>query len=605
MYLLRGRFRRILAFLGLLTVVQITLFLSWRKNSSLFTKYFNKDNAQEYEIHILEDGNVTAYSHVVQEVVQRIGTFWSTSNHGLPPPIVFNPIDTSDVTTCERATPSGIVRRPDIYAYPSLPADFPSPAFGGHDVIGTNGSICFTSTSRYGAYGINDEQVEWPGVRWGELQQKCFERNKQRYADSGDAAGKKTRQAIVLRGHQRFKWRKNDFLYTRSLIAELSLASGGEYEVILMIQLNGDAHANLTTADFNNDTIVEELKQQYVPEEFRDLAVFFNTNVLKDLYPETKQWNYVMQAYQPVQWLALSRPQFSHFWTVEQDFRYTGHNYEFFHSIAEWARKQPRENIWERSSQFYIPAVHKTWQNFVEVIKQNTPSAKAILGPKPPPKTSKYPGFQPTIPLPSPIPQDWGVGEEADVISLSPIWDLADSGWIYEKYKHNFPADTPLRVSPPSCDRFSRRVLTLTHEDQVAHGTWVPGEATNPTTALYHGLKAVYAPHPLYFDEKIDHKALYSVFNGAEAGKKFDTTKAHKGLLLKPEWKKRWLRFTFSWNNQLAEELYTWFVRHERTSDEGGDEKTKEKRSDRPSGEAPHDREPCFPSMALHPVKHV
>ena len=60
-----------MAFLGLLTVVQITLFLSWRKNSSLFTKYFNKDNAQEYEIHILEDGNVTAYSHVVQEVVQR------------------------------------------------------------------------------------------------------------------------------------------------------------------------------------------------------------------------------------------------------------------------------------------------------------------------------------------------------------------------------------------------------------------------------------------------------------------------------------------------------------------------------------------------------
>ena len=534
----------------------------------------------------------------------RIGTFWSTSNHGLPPPIVFDPVNTFDVNLCDRASPRGITRRPEIYAYPSLPADFPAPAFGSHEIIGTNGSICFTSTSRYGAYGINDEQVEWPEVRWGDLQQKCVERNKQRYASSGETGGKKTRQAVVLRGHQKFKWRKNDFMYTRSLIAELSLASGGEYEVILMIQLNGEAHANLTTADFKNETIIQDLKEKYVPAEFRDLAVFFNTNVLKELYPAVKQWNYVMQAYQPVQWLALSRPQFSHFWTVEQDFRYTGHNYEFFHSIGEWARKQPRENIWERSSQFYIPAVHKNWENFVQLIKQNTPPAKAVLGPKPPPKTAKYSSFEPTIPLPSPVPQDWGVGEEADVISLSPIWDPADSGWVFQDYKHNFPPATPLRVSPPSCGRFSRRVLMLTHEEQIAHGTWVAGEATNPTTALHHGLKAVYAPHPLYFDEDIDHKALHRVFNGAEAGKKFDTTKAHKGLLLKPEWKNRWQRLTFSWNNQLGEELYRWFVLHERTTPEKGARKP-QKRSEHPSGEAPHDREPCFPSMALHPVKHV
>ena len=442
-------------------------------------------------------------------------------------------------------------------------------------------------------------------MNWGELQQKCFERNQHRYNVGGEVARKKARQALVLRGHEQFKWRKNDLLYTRSLVAELSLASGGEYEVILMIQLNGEEHANLTTADFHNETLLNRLSEQYVPAEFRELAVFFNSNVLKDLYPEVQQWNYVMQAYQPVQWLALTRPQFSHFWTVEQDFRYLGHNYEFFNSIGEWARKQPRENIWERSSQFYIPAVHKTWDNFVQVIKQNTPSGQDVLGPKPPPKTSTYSSFKPAIPLPSPIPKDWGVGEDADVISLSPIWDPKGSGWVFENFKHNFPPATPLQVSPPSCGRFSRRVLLLTHEEQVAHGTWVAGEATNPTTALHHGLKAVYAPHPLYFDEDIDHKALYTVFNGAEAGKAFDTTKAHEGLLLRPEWKDRWLRFTFSWSNQLAEELYRWFILHEKTSTDGTDGKKHAPRSEHPSGEAPHDNEPCFPSMALHPVKNI
>lgn len=537
----------------------------------------------------------------------RIGTFWTSSNHGLPPPFVFNPVDTSEITTCDGPPPSlteGTPRRSELYAYPSLPADFPAPAFGGHEIIGTNGSICFTSTSRYGAYGINDKEMEWPEVRWGELQQKCLERNQHRYDASGTTAGKKARQAVVLRGHERFKWRKNDLIFTRSLISELSLASGGEYEVIFMIQLNGEEHANLTTADFHNETLIHDLAERYVPAEFRDLVVFFNTNVLKDLYPDVKTWSYVMQAHQPVQWLALSRRQFTHFWIVEQDFRYTGHNYEFFNAVDAWARKQPRENIWERSSQFYIPAVHKTWDNFVKLIKQNTPSGKGVLGPQPPPKTPSYSSFEPAIPLPSPIPKDWGVGEDADFLSLAPIWDPKGSGWVFESFKHGYPDSTPLRVSPPNAGRFSRRLLLLTHEEQVAHGTWVAGEATNPTTALHHGLKAVYVPHPLYFDEDIDHKALYSVFNGAEAGKTFDTTKAHEGLLLRPEWKDRWLRVSFSWSNQMAEELYRWFVVHEKKSTKGVNGK-KEQRSEHPSGQSSHDNEPCFPSMALHPVKHI
>ncbi|KAE9364652.1 hypothetical protein N431DRAFT_431489 [Stipitochalara longipes BDJ] len=591
-----SRSRRILVFLGVVTFAQIVAFLLLRKNAdfSALSQYFSsKLPSQEYE----EEG-ITANSSIVEGVVRRIGTFWSTNNH-LPRPFIYNPIDTSEITACD-GPPRSLSSSHELYAYPAtaLPAKFPTPAAGSHDIIGINGNVCFTSSSRYGPYGWSNKETEtgWPEVQWGQLQQKCLEKNQHRFKADGDESGKKkARQAVVLRGHEKFKWRPNDFIYTRSLIAELSLASGGEYEVIFMIQLNDHEHASLTSSDLRNASIVEPLKERYVPAEFRDLVIFFNTNVLKETYPKVGEWSYVMQSYQPVQWLAVSRPEFTHFWVIEQDFRVIGHNYEFFNSVGEWARKQPRDHLWERNSQLYIPAVHESWDNFVRIIEQNTPG-EGVLGPMPPPKTANYSSFEPAIPLPSPVPKDWGVGEDADVISLSRIWDPIGSEWVFETYLKVFPPDTPRRTSPPNSGRFSRRVLLLTHEEQVKHGTCVAGEATNPTTALHHGLKAVYVPHPMYFDEDVDPKALYKAFSGHEAGEPFDTTKAHLGMAKPDNKKNRWERLTFSWTNELAEELYKWW-----TLSNG----TNKNFHESPSGQRVPSREPCFPAMALHPIKDV
>jgi Protein of unknown function (DUF3405) len=469
-------------------------------------------------------------------------------------------------------------------------------------LIGTNGSVCYTSTSRYLPYGISNIEKEWKDVHWGSLQQSCLERNKHLYEHSSlerkAAFVKRKRQAVVLRGHNGFHWRRNDFYYTRSLIAELSLASGAEYEVILLMQLNGDENANFTTADLENEEIITTLKEKYVPAEFRDIAVFFNDNVLKDLYPKVDEHNYQMQAYQPVQWLALNNPQFDSFWTIEQDFRYTGHNYEFFDKIGKWAKQQPREFMWERSAQFYIPAVHKNWENYSEAVKRDA-TGKGVLGPLPPPKEKKggikglFDSWKAAVPLPTFVPKNWGVGEDADVISLSPIWDPVGSGWIFEGWIRGYPEGTPRRASPPSCGRFSRRVLMLTHEEQVEHGTWVEGEMTNPTTALHHGLKALYAPHPIYFDEDIDHDALYHVFNGAEPGEEIEKLFHAKVYLPTPEWQDRWKRLTYSWANELSGELYKWWI--------GRDGGGRDPAMLRVVGEG----EPCFPAMALHPVKDV
>ena len=479
-----------------------------------------------------------------------------------------------------------------------MSAKFPSPAAGSYEILGLNNEVCFTSSSRYGPYGwsTKETKTEWPEVKWGELQQKCLQKNQHRFkADEDEGAkGKKPRQAVVLRGHEKFKWRPNDFIYTRSLIAELALATGGEYEVIFMIQLNGDEHSSLTPADLQNSTIVDPLKERYVPAEFRDLVIFFNTNVLKETYPKVGEWSYTMQSYQPVQWLALSHPEFTHFWVIEQDLRIIGHNYEFFNSIGEWARKQPRELLWERNSQIFFPAIHKTWDNFVRIIKENTPG-EGVLGPKSPPQTETY-SFTPALPLPSPIPKDWGVGEDADVISLSRIWDPVGSGWVFENYVKGFPPDTPRRTSPPNSGRFSRRVLLLTHEEQVRVGTCVAGEATNPTTALHHGLKAVFAPIPMYYDEDVDPKDLYKAFAGHEAGQPFDTSTAHLNMAIPDNQHNRWERLTFAWTNYLAEELYKWFIMSNGTNS---------KVHESPSGRHTPLHEPCFPAMALHPIKDV
>ena len=74
MSLLRGRSRRILVFLGLATFIQICLLFSWRKKSDLFTPLFPTPE-QNDEVVEQEDGNVTAYSHIVKGEVHRYAIF--------------------------------------------------------------------------------------------------------------------------------------------------------------------------------------------------------------------------------------------------------------------------------------------------------------------------------------------------------------------------------------------------------------------------------------------------------------------------------------------------------------------------------------------------
>ena len=59
-----------------------------------------------------------------------------------------------------------------------------------------------------------------------------------------------------------------------------------------------------------------------------------------------------------IQWFARNHPEFDFFYQWEFDVHYTGHYLDFFESVSNFGRKQPRKGIWERAGRVYIPAVH-------------------------------------------------------------------------------------------------------------------------------------------------------------------------------------------------------------------------------------------------------
>lgn len=75
-------------------------------------------------------------------------------------------------------------------------------------------------------------------------------------------------------------WTENDHLYLRSLIMELSLHSGAEYEVFLLVHVLDDS------IPISSDADIQHLKDSNIPPEFHDITVFFNNELLSNWYPK-------------------------------------------------------------------------------------------------------------------------------------------------------------------------------------------------------------------------------------------------------------------------------------------------------------------------------
>ncbi|KAL4732869.1 hypothetical protein BDV11DRAFT_201185 [Aspergillus similis] len=141
------------------------------------------------------------------------------------------------------------------------------------------------------------------------LQAQCLQRNLHRYAateehpmkhilplspttappskDGGTSPHNEKRAAVILRAWHNMTWTENLKQYVRSLVMELSLHSGGEYDVFLLTHIKDD-EIPLYTAD--GDSNAQHLKEKFIPREFWGMTIFFSEETLKTWYPAVEEY---------------------------------------------------------------------------------------------------------------------------------------------------------------------------------------------------------------------------------------------------------------------------------------------------------------------------
>lgn len=409
---------------------------------------------------------------------------------------------------------------------------FNDPPMGSYDVLQIDNTLCFERDTRLGLYAgmggetsHNEHDLDWNEVNWGALQDFCYKKNSDRYGhhtqrsndeDGAEVEGRatakrKSRTAIVLRAYSGKKYTDNDRENIRALVTELSLRSGGEYQVFLLLQIKDGRPLTL------------ESVRKDLPKEFWDMAVFWNDAQMSELYPKiSSDLNKVhVSQWFSVQNFALDYPEFDYYWNWELDTRYTGHHYDLLERLAAFADKQPRRGLWERNERYYVPSVHgdydTTFRASVEEISGSetvwgAPHVEGIspVGPKPPvndPKDDNY---------------SWGVGEEADYISLGPMFNPINASWVDGDKIWGYSENTPRRATIGTQSRCSRKLLNMMHEETVK-GNHIGSEMTPQSIALLHGLKAVFAPIPVFFDRAWAGESLNKWFNPGPKGESGST----------------------------------------------------------------------------------
>jgi hypothetical protein len=334
--------------------------------------------------------------------------------------------------------------------------------------------------------------------------------------------------------------------------------------------------------------------EKEVPREFWDIAILWNDAAVQQMYPSLDPTK--AATVHNAQWLSVQRfmqeyREFDYVWNWELDSRVTGQHYDILTKIAEFSKKQPRKGLWERNERFYIPSVHGEYDtDFRKAVQTlypedsvwGAPNVSFIqpAGPAPPVKSPKQDNYE------------WGVGEEADLITLSPIFNPINSSWIltnqvwgYSDAQHA-SKELPRRATIVTQSRVSRKLLDLMHAEDL-RGNHVGSEMTPQTVALLHGLKAVYAPMPVFFDRPWEGARLARWFNGGP--------RAQSGSFGSAMGWGREGRFqgsTWYYRADPPQRMYNNWMGYEDTGIGG------------PEWEEVHGR-PCLPAMFLHPVKDV
>ncbi|KAL9065100.1 MAG: hypothetical protein Q9161_008447 [Pseudevernia consocians] len=411
----------------------------------------------------------------------------------------------------------------------------------------------------------------------------------------------KDRTAVLLRGWQGLEYTPELLQSVRSMISELSLHSGSEYSVYLMVEIKDKDRPILTSPGFE---AYQKALDEFVPREFHNMTILFNQDLLKVWYPTIDQRGVQsLHMNQPLQLFSIMNPDFVFVWQFELDVRYTGNWYNFLEKAESWARKQPRKLQFERAAKFYIPFYHGSYADFSHSVEVANPDGgvwgpvRSGAVPKPRRKTAAEDDYS------------WGVGEEADVISVSPIIDLNHTELFKKNHISGFPEgqDPPRRslmVTPVV--RLSRHLLQIMHDAQRDQGMDTRSEIFAHTMALLHGLKVAHFPIPQY----LDHQG--EVDGPEEVNRLFNTMGPHGTFtdVAAQDMVKMRARSTFWWRlefDQYPRTLYRrWYGLEGEAS--AAQEMDPNGHKDTPypySAGMDKVGRLCLPGMLLHPVKGV
>lgn len=450
---------------------------------------------------------------------------------------------------------------PDIFVYPGIAQKATLPFFGSYSELGLRDDVCFERHGRFGPYGYGYSSEDgglgigilsekrgveevyaqqprrnWTGIDWGAAQDRCIEKNQRRFntseeAQAGGSGEKQLKQkiprtAFVFRTWTGFEYTSHEILTLRSTINELAIKSGGEYHVYLLLHVRDDS-----IPIWASEEEAQKVIQENVPQEFWGITTLWSVQQMRMYYPGPFEQTFenpsgadIHEVYRgnhfPLQWFAASHPEYDFIWNWEMDMRYSGQHYEFHNRVGEWAKQQPRRGLWERNNKLWIPSYHGDWANFTRFVDEETIANGdvPVWGPVSFPTEHRLDSPPETKPPTSWLKDnfEWGVGEEADLITFDPIFDPAKSNWVFRDDITGFSLAMPIpprRCAIVTVSRLSRRLLDIMHKETYSEKHSAFPEMWPPTVAFHHGLKAVYIPHPVYFDRKWPLQYLDKTFN--------------------------------------------------------------------------------------------
>ena len=444
----------------------------------------------------------------------------------------------------------------------------PPPTIGSHDSLHINPRICLDRWSRFNPAGYDEDHIDldrdldedvlprldWDHMDWDTMQEQCYIRNQDRYEQRSAFPSKvfdlptedekvnvdstlyfpqqpnttwwspsqyHLRTGVVVHLNARPNWPVDTQQFLRSLILELSLHTGGEYEIILLVR---SPHPDNTL--FSNDNLYNTELRRSTPPEFRNITMLYNAALTSAWYPGTELSHPPDQEsqaeLQTLALLSLLRPDLEHIYHISHQVRYTSNFYPLLESLTSFAASQPRQGLQERNSHLYFPSLHHRYSTFVS-LHTNVTSL-----PDPP---SPCPGITPIGPDPPNTPADYpsyGITEPADLITLSPI--LSPSSLLTPSATPQIPALRPfnttsihgvsistallLTTTSSALTSYSKRLLRAIHHTQLTTNASMPGPMLGPSIARVHGLKAVVAPMPNWLDVATTPSDVYRDLEG-------------------------------------------------------------------------------------------